>query len=683
MPLSARDLEKQMEKQMEKWKKDRPSSTFDPRCRCTGYQMVWAVARHNQQLLEKTERERGHLSVPLTRSASMLSLSPKRWRKGGKVNAGEREGCVPVVRHLSMGAKDQRWTDVNFKHSPRVQEDEDEDTDSQELIEQRETEKRNLPNMAAKHSEERFKDQIEQEENISTGMDKSLIRETAENKKQTKEAKVIDRTVNHLQPAEPQSDSQSHILEQKNSKINDRDGTQKHPDANTEPENEEHVQQSQWDTEKLAAVAKKRTQSDTVNKEGEISSHRDAVKEKHHSTEPITVSQTQPAAETDGLVQTQEKEEENANTREVEHSQHLHSKTEVEEILVSNDTLTESSAAMQGNDESSLTANPGGENNKTPTQSQIIKRTSDFTAAPQDTEDDSPDGKRSSVQISPPEVPAPEKTLGTAGENNNTESLQENTVENDVLDPTKLTDYNNDLQGGEVRNSSPAQSSSRRSSQSSVDFCIRKSSSSHVSRSGRKLSEDLFTVPHKPSHQQSTESNPGDKHTEPASDFGAVNSAQSPPDVFSGKSSENNRTDQQEEIPNPQKGFSFLRKLRGQAPKNPKGEPKIQVPKILIQDFSDGTGTEKPIQEYREQKLNSRERRRRQREQDRRMKEEEKVRKKRGKEQEKVKEREKRKAQTGQDVSVQEDKEICDGLHPGKYQTHRHRNSTSYAESYF
>lgn len=672
MPLSARDLEKQMEKQMEKWKKDRPSSTFDPRCRCTGYQMVWAVAQYNQQLLEKMERERGHLSAPLTRSASMLSLSlsPKRWRKGGKVNAGEREGGVRIVRHLSMGAKDQRWTEVNFKHSPRVQEDEDED--AQDLIEQRETDKLNLPNVAAKHSEERLKDQIQQEETISTGMDKSLIRE-----KQTKEAKLIDPTAHHLQPAEPQSDSQSHVLEQKNSKINDQDGTQKHPEANTEPENEEHVQQSQWETEKVAAAAEKRSQSDTVNKEGEISSHRDAVKEKQRSTEPITVSQTEPAAETDGLVQTQEKEEENANTREVEHSQHRHSKTEVEETPVSNDTLTESSAAMQGNDESSPTANPGGENKKTPTQSQIIKRTSDFTAAPQDTEDDSPDGKLSLVQISPPEVPAPEKTLGTAGEDNNTESFQENTVENYVFDPTKLTDNDNDLQGGEVRNSSPAQASSRRSSWSSVDLCIRKSSSSHVFRSGRKLSEDLFTVPHKPSRQQSTESIPGDKHTEPVSDFGAVNSPQSPPDVFSGKSSETNRTDQQEEIPNPQKGFSFFRKLRGQAPKNPKGKPKIQVPKILIQDFSDGTGTEKPTQEYREQKLNSRERRQRQWEQDRRIKEEEKVRKKREKEQEK------RKAQTGKDVSVQDDKDICDGLHPGKYQTHRHRNSTSYAESYF
>lgn len=666
---------------MEKWKKDRPSSTFDPRRRCTGYQMVWAVARHNQELLEKMERERGHLTLPLTRSTSMLSLSPKRWRKGGKINEGEREGGARVVRHLSMGAKDQRWTGINFKHSQTVQEDED--ADSNELIDQRQTEKLNLPNMAVKASQDSSKDQIEQEKPISTGKHESLISETAENKKQTEGATLVDPTANQLQLAEPQSDSQSHFLEQ-NSKINDQDGTQKHLEGNTEPEIEENVQHSQWDTEELAAAVEKRAQSDTVSK-GENSSHGDADKEEHHSSEPITLSQTQPAAEIDGLDQTQEQEEENTKAQEdLEHSEHLHSKTEVEEILVSSITLTGSSEglvpclkaaeATKGNDESSLTANSGGENSDTPTQNQITERPSDITASTQD-----PDGKNSLTQISPPEVPAPEKVLGTAGEDKNTESLPETTVENDVFDPIKLTDSNIDLQGGELRNSCLAQASSRCNSRSSGDFCIRKSSSSRL---GRRLSEDLFTVPQKPSQQEPTESNPGDKHAKPLSNLGGVNSAQDSPDAFSVKSSETNLTDQQQGTPNPHKGFSFFRKLRGQTPKNQKGTPKIQVPKIFIQDFSDGTGTEKPMREYREEKLNSRERRRRQREQDRWTKEE-KVRKKREKEQEKVTERGKRNAQTGQDVHVQGDRETCEGLHPGKHRSHRQRNSTSYAESYF
>lgn len=671
MPLSARDLEKQMEKEMEKWKKDRPSSTFDPRHRCTGYQMVWAVAQHNQQTLKKMERERGHLSVPLTRSVSTLSLSPKRWRKAGKVSAEEREGGVQVVRHLSMGAKDE----VSFKHSQCALQGRG--VGSQELMEQRKAKKENLPNMTAELSEGRFKDQTEQEE-PSKGVDKSLIKATVENKNQTEETKLTDQTGSHQQPAE-QTEMQSVL--------------QEHFDANTEQDVEESVQQSVGDTENLRTAPGKRPHSDT-----EPSSQRDAAEENQHSTDPLTVSHTQSAAGADELVETHEKLEENTTRKEdLEHSeQHLHSQAEVGEILVSDATVSESSEtlvlcskasdAIQEHDESLLTAAPGVEKDESPTQSMVTEGTSDWTASPQDTEFTVPEGTMSSVQMSPPKEPAAElpKVLGTAGEEKNTESLEQSTVENDVFDSVKLTDSNNDLQGGEVRASSPTQASSRRSSRSSADFCIRKSSSSHGSRLVRRLSEDLFTVPQKPSQPQTRESNSGVQHAESPSNVGAVKLAQSPPDACSVRASEPNRTDLQQEVASPPKGFGLFRKLRGQTPKTPKGAPKMQVPKILIQDFSDGTGTEKPIQEYKEEKLNSRERRRRQREQDRRTKEEQKLRKKREKEQEKVTEQEKRKAQIlGKDVDLQDENERCDELHPVKYQSHRQKSSTSYAEFYF
>lgn len=641
VPLSARDLEKQTEKEMEKWKRDRPSSTFEPRHRCTGYQMVWAVALQNQQRRERMERETGHLSVPLTRSVSTLSLSPKRWRKGGKVGAGEREGGARVTRHLSMGAKDQRWTEVSFNHSKCVREDEDAET--QEPIGKTETEKANLPTLIAEHSEE---------EPRSPETDASVIREKPQNENQTEETEFRDLTGNHLQP-----ESQSHAPEQKNSRIDAQDETQKHLDANPEPDVEEKVGQSQEDTEK-------RPHWDTVTEEAE-----NTVQEKHGST-----------AEVDGLVQTQE---------DLEPSEHLHSKTEVGEMLVSDHTGSEPSEtsllcfeaaeAIQENVEISLTENAGGEKDETSTQSRITERTPESAASSQDTDDNPPDGKMSSLQTNPPEEPPPEplEVLGSAGEGRSTETSEGNTVENDFLDFVKQTDSHNEPQGGEVRNS-------RRSSRSSSDFCIRKSSSSQGSRSGRSLSEDLFTVPQKPSQPPSMESNSGVKHTEPLSNLSGANSVQSPPEVSSVRSAETSRTDQQQETPNPPKGFRLFRKLRGQAPKPPKGAPKIQVPKILIQDFSDGTATEKPVQEYKEEKLNSRERRRRQREQERRTKEEEKLRKKREKEQEKVTEREKRKAQTlGKNVRVQGGKERCDELHPGKHHSHRRKSSTSYAESYF
>ncbi|XP_030001735.1 ecotropic viral integration site 5 ortholog [Sphaeramia orbicularis] len=131
VPLSTRDLQRQTEKELEKWRKDKPSSTFDPRGRCQGYQMAWTKARQTKEEWERKEREKGNLSVPLARSASTLSLSPsllhKRWRKGGKANAGEWEGGSKVVRHLSMRAKEdwQSWTDLNFRKVQGVKEEDD------------------------------------------------------------------------------------------------------------------------------------------------------------------------------------------------------------------------------------------------------------------------------------------------------------------------------------------------------------------------------------------------------------------------------------------------------------------------------------------------------------------------------------------------------------------------------
>uniref|UniRef100_A0A669E4Q9 TBC1 domain family member 10C n=1 Tax=Oreochromis niloticus TaxID=8128 RepID=A0A669E4Q9_ORENI len=42
------DLEKQTEKELEKWRKEKPSSTFDPRGRCHGYRKAWARARQHE-----------------------------------------------------------------------------------------------------------------------------------------------------------------------------------------------------------------------------------------------------------------------------------------------------------------------------------------------------------------------------------------------------------------------------------------------------------------------------------------------------------------------------------------------------------------------------------------------------------------------------------------------------------
>ncbi|XP_061756003.1 carabin-like isoform X2 [Nerophis ophidion] len=98
IPLSASDLGRHTEKELAKWRKDRPSSTFDPRGRCQGYRMAWAQ-------LDR-EREPENFFVPLTRSASSLLLSTSRWKKGGE----------KVARQLSMQAKDWRsCSELNFE----------------------------------------------------------------------------------------------------------------------------------------------------------------------------------------------------------------------------------------------------------------------------------------------------------------------------------------------------------------------------------------------------------------------------------------------------------------------------------------------------------------------------------------------------------------------------------------
>ncbi|KAM6999997.1 uncharacterized protein tbc1d10c [Tautogolabrus adspersus] len=204
--LSAKDLEKQTEKQLEKWRKDRPSSSFDPRGRCHGYRMAWAQAQYTEEEQDKRERQKGNLSVPLARSASTLSLSPsllQRWRKGGKVNTREWEGGGKVVRHLSMGAKEdcRSWSELHFKKVKEVQEEEDDDdivsaecktqsesnlrgqTAQKELLEV--PEKMDIiQNIPAEHEEETviLKEQAEHSGKTINELEESHLKETEQSK---------------------------------------------------------------------------------------------------------------------------------------------------------------------------------------------------------------------------------------------------------------------------------------------------------------------------------------------------------------------------------------------------------------------------------------------------------------------------------------------------------------------
>ncbi|XP_051925192.1 uncharacterized protein tbc1d10c isoform X2 [Hippocampus zosterae] len=110
VPLTSSDLEKHTEKELLKWRKDRPSSTFDPRRRCHGYRVAWDRVQLNRADLDREDRVTGNLSLPLARSASCLSLSPsllhKRWRRVG--NDRVQKAVGGVSRHRSLGANDCR-----------------------------------------------------------------------------------------------------------------------------------------------------------------------------------------------------------------------------------------------------------------------------------------------------------------------------------------------------------------------------------------------------------------------------------------------------------------------------------------------------------------------------------------------------------------------------------------------
>ncbi|KAJ8269394.1 hypothetical protein COCON_G00120010 [Conger conger] len=92
VPLTGRDLERETERELKRWRKEHPSSTFDPRCRCHGYRAAWLKGRESEEQQERAEREKGNLSLPLLHSPSSLSPSlRKRWKRGSRVEAGERE----------------------------------------------------------------------------------------------------------------------------------------------------------------------------------------------------------------------------------------------------------------------------------------------------------------------------------------------------------------------------------------------------------------------------------------------------------------------------------------------------------------------------------------------------------------------------------------------------------------
>ncbi|XP_008281848.1 trichohyalin [Stegastes partitus] len=490
------------------------------------------------------------------------------------------------------------------------------------------------------------------------------------------------------------------------------------------------------------------TDTETQQEQEEVITQTEEItfEEKYHSTESLVESQkteefhTQ-TTEIDVLAHTQEKAEENAAAQDElkaeitqrESDQHIDADREAnaeEDTLIldspeciqgkegsPDETETEAEVAKDPSEESNeaIASEPTQEKQEvvltvhsdphadsdacicdqtnteeTPTQTNDETEDSVISAEKEETEALNPnsesDGK-SSLQVCNMQAPQQPTNQVPVEEEKGTENFPENTAgEDEVFLSTESTDesvtHNNtqvqdkDCHSVKEQSEPLVQTSGRRSSRSSGDLCVRKSSSSRGSRLARRLSEDLFTSPQKSSQSQVVPNHPEESKSNP----GAMNPKQSAPDVTLPAEV----TEQQHA--EPPKRFGLFRRLRGEQHKNStaKGKPKMQVPKILIQDFSDGTGTGKTVEEPAEEKLSSRERRRRRRQQERKEKEEERLKKKREKELGKEKERERRKPQTrGKSFQVQKEKSSEDVARPGKTGSQTLRYSDSYAEAYF
>ncbi|XP_052006341.1 ecotropic viral integration site 5 ortholog [Xyrauchen texanus] len=107
VPLSLVDLQKQTEKEMEKWKLERPHSTFDPRGRCHGYRMAWERGQEKLRKNEKKEQQKGNLTLPLMRSHSSLSPSILRKKLRKRSSRTETEEWDGGGRNVSQGLMEE------------------------------------------------------------------------------------------------------------------------------------------------------------------------------------------------------------------------------------------------------------------------------------------------------------------------------------------------------------------------------------------------------------------------------------------------------------------------------------------------------------------------------------------------------------------------------------------------
>ncbi|KAB5570995.1 hypothetical protein PHYPO_G00219850 [Pangasianodon hypophthalmus] len=630
VPLSLAELQRQTEKELEKWRKEHPGSTFDPRDRCHGCHMIWEKGKEKEKENEKKERQSGNLSVPLMRSHSSLSpaILRKKWRKrGSKAETEEWEGrgfskqdsddeekrrasvcgvagelrtkTEKTPQEFSTPSKKDRNThrisdtetqrsSESSDHSATVFEEDENDAPVTAIPSHTDS---GIP------EEETRPPSSQKEDDLQTGNCQQEIEKQHGKKKVQTPRDDQDEEISTHQD-QPEAETQQE--ESQPSQLEEEEETRNKLEEETQ-ENRKDVpkdeQQQQEDSEQKNEVQRSletdeemHSNVQTPKEQKDAEEQAPSVQEEDH----VKGERCESGNNTDEERTQQEQEGEREHSEEIEKEAQISDAPGEETVL---DEEKRSGNNITVDQEASETAA------STPcVQPETVMEHSGESETPQDS-NQTQDENVEVNKISTPEHGEPDRTSGSS----NPEPPQPDNKEEEVETEINITTESSLVKQGSNPN---------------PQLRLRRSSSSHTSYP-TILSEDTFKDPQqcvKPESCPQTTKEDESNITQPTqTQSSKLEDPQKPQtQVFS--------TQSKSDKP---KRRGLFHRLRADTPS------KSTIPKIVIQDFSEV-----------EEKLSSKERRRRRRMQERKEKEEEKERKKLEKELEKEKERERKKPQT-------------------------------------
>ncbi|KAG7328923.1 hypothetical protein KOW79_007097 [Hemibagrus wyckioides] len=730
VPLSLADLQRQTEKELGKWRKERPGSTFDPRDRCHGYYMIWEKGKERVKENEKKERQSGNLRAPVMRSHSSLSpaILRKKWRKrGSKTENEEWEGrgftkqdsddeekrrasvcgvagelrvktqktppefskqfqkesntslntprtsatetllgselldldatvfeedendmvVIPIPLHIVRGDRKEET-----KPPTTLKEDDSEAGDIQQEIEKQQG--------TETWQDEEKKEQDPRDEEISSHQDQAEPQqeqsqpsqleevEDARNKpeQETQENTSKQEEETEIQTCEPVEEVQLNINTQEED-VQIQVNTDKQEEE--EQENGAEKEHEEMDSSKQEEEIGTKSQEPEVVIHLDIKDEQQQQEDREQKNEVGHILETEEEMHSNVLQTPEDQKDAEDQAPSVQEEEHecceSGSSTDVEKTRQEPEGEREEARTGDAPEEETEGTVMDGEKGEPETvtsspcvQPEMVTEHSGESETPQDsnqTQDENIEVNKTST----PEQEEPDKTGGSSIPESPHPVKKEEEVEREIT--------------AESNPVKPAPSGANQHPQ----LRLRRSSSSHTSYP-TILSEDTFRDP-----QQNVKRDSCSQNTE-----AEESDIAQPKQTQSSKQEDLQKPKAQTKSDKPKRKGLFQR-LRADMPS------KSTIPKIVIQDFSEG-----------EEKLSSKERRRRRRMQERKEKEEEKERKKLEKELEKEKERERKKPQTrGKSFQVLSKKhDDYDDVFSEKSDSQEvgHKR-TSYSESYF